>query len=73
MAISGLLGDLHPYQYYIDQSIMLPSGLIFLAFVSSCQVEVDWDKIQSKIEMELSREREKAANASVRSSVAARR
>ncbi|KAK2847315.1 hypothetical protein Q5P01_010314 [Channa striata] len=35
-------------------------------------VEVDWDKIQAKIEMELSKEREKAANASVRSSVAFR-
>uniref|UniRef100_A0A672GGX2 Uncharacterized protein n=1 Tax=Salarias fasciatus TaxID=181472 RepID=A0A672GGX2_SALFA len=36
-------------------------------------VEVDWEKIQAKIEMELSKEREKAANASVRSSVASRR
>lgn len=36
-------------------------------------VEVDWGKIQAKIEMELSKEREKAANASVRSSVASRR
>nr|XP_019943475.1 PREDICTED: intraflagellar transport protein 80 homolog isoform X1 [Paralichthys olivaceus] len=36
-------------------------------------VEVNWEKIQAKIEMELSKEREKAANASVRSSVAARR
>lgn len=36
-------------------------------------VEVDWEKIQAKIEMELSKEREKAANASVRSSVAVRR
>ncbi|KAF0030370.1 hypothetical protein F2P81_017101 [Scophthalmus maximus] len=36
-------------------------------------VEVDWEKIHAKIEMELSKEREKAANASVRSSVAARR
>uniref|UniRef100_A0A4W6C2E8 Intraflagellar transport 80 homolog (Chlamydomonas) n=1 Tax=Lates calcarifer TaxID=8187 RepID=A0A4W6C2E8_LATCA len=36
-------------------------------------VEVDWEKIQAKIEMELSKEREKAANASVRSSVAFRR
>ncbi|XP_039985978.1 intraflagellar transport protein 80 homolog [Xiphias gladius] len=35
-------------------------------------VEVDWEKIQAKIEMELSKEREKAANASVRSSVAPR-
>ncbi|XP_061639072.1 intraflagellar transport protein 80 homolog isoform X2 [Phyllopteryx taeniolatus] len=36
-------------------------------------VEVDWEKIQAKIEMELSKEREKAANASVRSSLAQRR
>uniref|UniRef100_A0A3Q3BNH0 Intraflagellar transport 80 homolog (Chlamydomonas) n=1 Tax=Kryptolebias marmoratus TaxID=37003 RepID=A0A3Q3BNH0_KRYMA len=36
-------------------------------------VEVDWEKIQSKIEMELSEEREKAAGVSVRSSVASRR
>uniref|UniRef100_A0A3B4VQV3 Intraflagellar transport 80 homolog (Chlamydomonas) n=1 Tax=Seriola dumerili TaxID=41447 RepID=A0A3B4VQV3_SERDU len=36
-------------------------------------VEVDWEKIQAKIEMELSKEREKAANASVRSSMAPRR
>ncbi|XP_030007718.1 intraflagellar transport protein 80 homolog [Sphaeramia orbicularis] len=36
-------------------------------------VEVDWEKIQVKIEMELSKERERAANASVRSSVASRR
>uniref|UniRef100_A0A3Q3M7Z8 Intraflagellar transport 80 homolog (Chlamydomonas) n=1 Tax=Mastacembelus armatus TaxID=205130 RepID=A0A3Q3M7Z8_9TELE len=36
-------------------------------------VVVDWEKIQAKIEMELSKEREKAANASVRSSVALRR
>lgn len=36
-------------------------------------VEVDWEKIQAKIEMELSKEREKAANASVRSSMAVRR
>ncbi|XP_056139215.1 intraflagellar transport protein 80 homolog [Lampris incognitus] len=36
-------------------------------------VEVDWEKIQAKIEMELSKERENAANASVRSSVALRR
>ncbi|KAG7215614.1 hypothetical protein INR49_022140 [Caranx melampygus] len=35
-------------------------------------VEVDWEKIQAKIEMELSKERERAANASVRSSVATR-
>nr|XP_020471287.1 intraflagellar transport protein 80 homolog isoform X1 [Monopterus albus]XP_020471288.1 intraflagellar transport protein 80 homolog isoform X1 [Monopterus albus]XP_020471290.1 intraflagellar transport protein 80 homolog isoform X1 [Monopterus albus] len=33
-------------------------------------VEVDWEKIQAKIEMELSKEREKAAHASVRSSLA---
>ncbi|XP_076002159.1 intraflagellar transport protein 80 homolog [Genypterus blacodes] len=36
-------------------------------------VEVDWEKIQAKIEMEISKEREKAANASVRSSVSVRR
>uniref|UniRef100_A0A1A7YHY2 Intraflagellar transport 80 homolog n=1 Tax=Iconisemion striatum TaxID=60296 RepID=A0A1A7YHY2_9TELE len=36
-------------------------------------VEVDWEKIQAKIEMELSKEREKAANNPVRSSAAARR
>ncbi|XP_028818647.1 intraflagellar transport protein 80 homolog isoform X2 [Denticeps clupeoides] len=36
-------------------------------------VEVDWEKIQAKIEMELGKERERAANASVRSSVASRR
>uniref|UniRef100_A0A8C4GIU6 Intraflagellar transport 80 homolog (Chlamydomonas) n=1 Tax=Dicentrarchus labrax TaxID=13489 RepID=A0A8C4GIU6_DICLA len=36
-------------------------------------VEVDWEKIQAKIEMELSKERERAANTSVRSSVASRR
>ncbi|XP_034085261.1 intraflagellar transport protein 80 homolog isoform X3 [Gymnodraco acuticeps] len=36
-------------------------------------VEVDWEKVQAKIEMELSNEREKAANSSVRSSVASRR
>lgn len=38
-----------------------------------CQVEVDWTKIQAKLEMEMSKEREKAANASVRSSVSVRR
>ncbi|XP_055022871.1 intraflagellar transport protein 80 homolog isoform X1 [Boleophthalmus pectinirostris] len=36
-------------------------------------VEVDWEKIQVKIEMELSKERERAANASVRGSMASRR
>lgn len=36
-------------------------------------VEVNWEKIQAKIEMELSKERERAANASVRSSLALRR
>lgn len=36
-------------------------------------VEVDWEKIQEKIEMELSKERERAANMSVRSSVVSRR
>lgn len=36
-------------------------------------VDVDWEKIQAKIEMELSKEREKAANASARSSLAPRR
>ncbi|CAJ1065331.1 intraflagellar transport protein 80 homolog [Xyrichtys novacula] len=36
-------------------------------------VEVDWEKIQAKIEMELAKEREKAANASVRSSGVLRR
>ncbi|KAI5093031.1 intraflagellar transport protein 80-like [Silurus meridionalis] len=36
-------------------------------------VEVDWEKIQSKIEMELAKERERAANSSVRSSVASHR
>lgn len=36
-------------------------------------VEVDWEKIQGKIEMELSKEREKAANASVRGAVTSRR
>ncbi|XP_030599501.1 intraflagellar transport protein 80 homolog [Archocentrus centrarchus] len=36
-------------------------------------VEVDWEKIQEKIEMELSKERERAANVSVRSSVVSRR
>ncbi|XP_077396712.1 intraflagellar transport protein 80 homolog isoform X2 [Festucalex cinctus] len=36
-------------------------------------VEVDWEKIQAKIEMELSKERERAANMSVRSSLAQRR
>ncbi|KAJ3590817.1 hypothetical protein NHX12_008765, partial [Muraenolepis orangiensis] len=34
---------------------------------------VDWEKIQAKLEMELSKERERAANASVRSSLAPRR
>ena len=37
------------------------------------QVEVDWEKIQAKIEMKLAKERERAATTSVRSSVAARR
>ncbi|XP_058274268.1 intraflagellar transport protein 80 homolog [Hemibagrus wyckioides] len=36
-------------------------------------VEVDWEKIQSKIEMELAKERERAANSSVRSSMASHR
>ncbi|XP_036393390.1 intraflagellar transport protein 80 homolog isoform X1 [Megalops cyprinoides] len=36
-------------------------------------VEVDWEKIQAKIEMELAKERERAATSSVRSSVASRR
>ncbi|CAL8375185.1 unnamed protein product [Gadus morhua 'NCC'] len=36
-------------------------------------VEVDWEKIQAKLEMELTKERERAANVSVRSSVAPRR
>uniref|UniRef100_A0A8C9ZRD1 Intraflagellar transport 80 homolog (Chlamydomonas) n=1 Tax=Sander lucioperca TaxID=283035 RepID=A0A8C9ZRD1_SANLU len=35
-------------------------------------VEVDWEKIQAKIEMELSKEREKAAYTSLRNSVASR-
>ncbi|XP_053544624.1 intraflagellar transport protein 80 homolog isoform X2 [Ictalurus punctatus] len=36
-------------------------------------VEVDWEKIQSKIEMELAKERERAASSSVGSSMASRR
>ncbi|XP_068173450.1 intraflagellar transport protein 80 homolog [Antennarius striatus] len=36
-------------------------------------VEVDWEKIQAKIEMEVTKERENAANASVRSSTVSRR
>uniref|UniRef100_A0A8C5DF42 Intraflagellar transport 80 homolog (Chlamydomonas) n=1 Tax=Gouania willdenowi TaxID=441366 RepID=A0A8C5DF42_GOUWI len=36
-------------------------------------VEVNWEKIQAKIEVELSKEREKAANVSVRTSLATRR
>ncbi|XP_067221151.1 intraflagellar transport protein 80 homolog isoform X2 [Chanodichthys erythropterus] len=36
-------------------------------------VEVDWEKIQAKIEMEFAKERERAANSSVRSSVSVRR
>ncbi|XP_026138840.1 intraflagellar transport protein 80 homolog isoform X2 [Carassius auratus] len=36
-------------------------------------VEVDWEKIQAKIEMEFAMEREKAASSSVRSSVSVRR
>ncbi|KAL7842751.1 hypothetical protein SRHO_G00244400 [Serrasalmus rhombeus] len=36
-------------------------------------VEVDWEKIQAKIEMELAKERERAANPSVRSSMASHR
>ncbi|KAG7471095.1 hypothetical protein MATL_G00120740 [Megalops atlanticus] len=36
-------------------------------------VEVDWEKIQAKIEMELAKERERAATSSVRSSVVSRR
>ncbi|XP_076590790.1 intraflagellar transport protein 80 homolog isoform X2 [Chaetodon auriga] len=44
---------------------------IFLQYADG--VEVDWEKIQAKIEMELAKEREKAANAAVRSSVASRR
>nr|XP_029529971.1 intraflagellar transport protein 80 homolog [Oncorhynchus nerka] len=36
-------------------------------------VEVDWEKIQAKVEMELVKEREKAATISVRSSLASRR
>uniref|UniRef100_A0A6Q2XZP2 Uncharacterized protein n=1 Tax=Esox lucius TaxID=8010 RepID=A0A6Q2XZP2_ESOLU len=35
-------------------------------------VEVDWEKIQAKVEMELAKEREKAATASVKNSVAFR-
>lgn len=44
-------------------------------FLDSCllQVDVDWEKIQAKIEMELSKEREKAASASARSGLASRR
>ncbi|XP_035384263.1 intraflagellar transport protein 80 homolog isoform X2 [Electrophorus electricus] len=36
-------------------------------------VEVDWDKIQAKIEMEVARERERGTPSSIRSSVASRR
>ncbi|KAG9348323.1 hypothetical protein JZ751_002058 [Albula glossodonta] len=36
-------------------------------------VEVDWEKIQAKVEMELAKERERAATTSVRSSMASRR
>lgn len=36
-------------------------------------VEVDWEKIQAKIEMEFAKEREQAANSSVRSSLSIRR
>ncbi|XP_064159238.1 intraflagellar transport protein 80 homolog [Anguilla rostrata] len=36
-------------------------------------VEVDWEKIQAKIQMELAKERERSATTSVRSSVASRR
>lgn len=51
---------------------------LYRAFIVSVspayvQVEVDWEKIQAKIEMEFAMEREKAANSSVRSSVSIRR
>ncbi|XP_067307985.1 intraflagellar transport protein 80 homolog [Pseudorasbora parva] len=36
-------------------------------------VEVDWEKIQAKIEMEFAKERERAANSSTRSNVSVRR
>ncbi|XP_077053458.1 intraflagellar transport protein 80 homolog [Siphateles boraxobius] len=36
-------------------------------------VEVDWEKIQAKIEMEFAKERERAASSSIRSSVSVRR
>lgn len=45
----------------------------FLPFFFVCQVEVDWEKIQAKIKTELTMERERAANVSVRSSVASHR
>lgn len=44
-----------------------------LYFLSFHQVDVDWENIRAKIDMELSKEREKAANVSVRSSGASYR
>lgn len=46
------------------------SAVSVLCFLSH-QVEVDWDKIQAKIEVELSKERERDAKA--KSSAASRR
>ena len=62
----------HSHTYHKKNMVAHLSSL-HLVFLSLCQVEVDWEKIQAKIEMELSKERERAANASARSSMAIRR
>lgn len=47
--------------------------VMYSCFCRCAQVEVDWEKIQAKIEMEFAKERERAATSSVRSSVSVRR
>lgn len=58
-------------QKYLQRFGRKESNKRFLQYADG--VEVDWEKIQAKLEMELSKERERAANTSVRSSLALRR
>lgn len=58
-------------QKYLQRFGRKESNKRFLQYADG--VEVDWEKIQAKLEMELSKERERAANTSVRSSLAPRR
>ena len=45
------------------------SSCIFTKWSPPPQVEVDWEKVQAKVEMELARERERAVSTSIKTSL----